>query len=78
VCHTLLRRDPQDAYAVTYVVDIYALLTVHPREIFVNNQFDVHIFHVRLFVFSTCFGQPCAHHQENYCINAITGICHYV
>jgi hypothetical protein len=24
------------------------------------------LFHVCLFLFSTCFGQPCAHHQENY------------
>jgi len=23
------------------------------------------LFHVCLFLFSTCFGQPCAHHQEN-------------
>ena len=32
----------------------------------------------RLFLFSTCFGQPCAHHQENYCINATPGLCHSV
>jgi len=36
------------------------------------------IFHVCLFLFSTCFGQPCAHHQENYCINATPGLCHSV
>ena len=36
------------------------------------------IFHVCLFLFSTCFGQPCAHHQENYCISAIHGLCHSV
>jgi len=35
-------------------------------------------FHVRLFIFSICFGQPCAHHQENYCINAKSGLCHSV
>jgi len=28
--------------------------------------------------FSTCFGQPCAHHQENYCINATPDLCHSV
>ena len=44
----------------------------------VNNQFDAQFFLVRLFLFSTCFGQPCAHHQENYCINATPGLCHSV
>jgi len=33
-------------------------------------------FHVYLFLFSTCFGQPCAHHQENYYISATPGLCH--
>jgi len=32
------------------------------------------IFHVCLFLFSACFGQPCAHHHENYCINATAGL----
>jgi len=33
---------------------------------FVNNQLDAQFFfHVCLFLFFTCFGQPCAHHQEN-------------
>ena len=32
----------------------------------------------RLFLFSKCFGQPCAHHQENYCINTTRGLCHCV
>jgi len=44
---------------------LYALLTVHPNIIFVKNQLDAQMFHVCLFLFSTCFGQPCAHHQEN-------------
>jgi len=34
------------------------------------------IFHVCLFLFSLCFWQPCAHHQENCCINATPGLCH--
>ena len=29
-------------------------------------------------VFSTCCGQPCAYHQENYCIIAGPGLCHSV
>ena len=44
----------------------YVLLTVHLGIIFVNNQLDAQFFfHVCLFLFSTCFGQPCAHYQEN-------------
>jgi len=43
----------------------YSLLTEHPSIMFVNNQLDAQIFHVCLFLFSTCFGQQCAHHQEN-------------
>jgi len=52
------------------------LLTVRPGMILVNNQTDAHFFLVCLFLFSTCFGQPCAHHQEKYCINATSGLCH--
>jgi hypothetical protein len=26
------------------------------------------LFHICLFFFTTCFGQPCAHHQENDCL----------
>jgi len=33
--------------------------------ILVNNQRGALFFHVCLFLFSTCFGQPCIHHQEN-------------
>jgi hypothetical protein len=33
--------------------------------IYVNKQTGTIIFHIRLFLFSTCFGHPCAHHQEN-------------
>ena len=35
-------------------------------------------FLICLFLFSTCFGQPCAYHQENYCISATPGLCHSV
>jgi hypothetical protein len=44
----------------------YVLLTVHLGIIFANNQLDAQfLFHVCLFLLSTCFEQPCAHHQEN-------------
>jgi len=44
----------------------YVLLTMHLGIIFVNNQLDAQFFfHVCLFLFCLCFGQPCAHHQEN-------------
>jgi len=34
--------------------------------IFVNNQLDAQfLLHVCIFLFSTCFGQPCAHHRDN-------------
>jgi len=48
------------------------------NNIHVNNQIDAQFFLVCLFLFYTCFGQPCAHHQENYCINATPGLCHSV
>ena len=50
------------------------LLTVHPGMILVNIQLDAQFFLVCLFLFSTCFGQPCAHHQDNYFINATPGV----
>ena len=31
-------------------------------------------FHVCLFLFSTCFGQLCVHHQENNCINTTSAV----
>jgi len=35
--------------------------------ILVNNQLDAQFFFMYVsFLFSTCFGQPCVHHQENY------------
>ena len=33
---------------------------------------------VYLFLFSTCFGQPCAHHQEKLLYLCYPGICHSV
>jgi len=46
--------------------EFYVLLTVHLGIILVNDQLDTQFFsRVYLFLFSTCFGQPCAHHQEN-------------
>jgi len=42
--------------------------------IIVNSQLDAQFFFVCLFLFSTCFGQPYTHHQENYCINATPGL----
>ena len=42
------------------------LLTVHRGSVLVNNQLDAQFFfHIYLFQFSTCFEDPCAHHQEN-------------
>ena len=47
--------------------------------VLVNNKIEAQIFFlVCLFVFSTFPGQPCAHHEENYCINATPGLCHCV
>jgi len=57
---------------------IYALLTVHPSITFVNKPTWHTNCCVCLFIFPTCFGQPCAHHRENYCINATSGLCHSV
>ena len=59
------------------VITFYVLLTVHIGMILVNNQLDAQ-FLCTFISFSTCFGQPCAHHQENYCINATSGLCHSV
>jgi len=44
-------------------LSFYVLLTVNLIRIFVNNQIDAQFFF--LFQFSTCFDQPCAHHQES-------------
>jgi len=38
---------------------------VHLGTILINNQLDSHFVLICLFQFSTCFEQPCAHHQES-------------
>ena len=44
----------------------YIFLTVHLVTILVTNQPDAQFFFlIHLFQFSTCFEQPCAHHQES-------------
>ena len=65
-------------YAVCDFCVFYVLLTVHPGMILVNNQLDAQFFMYVYFYFFTCFGQPCAHHQDSYCINATPGLCHPV
>jgi len=46
--------------------ELYILLIVHLVKIFVNNQLDAQFFFlINLYQFSTCFEQPCAHHQES-------------
>ena len=60
------------------ILIFYVLLTVPPVMILVNNQLDAQFFLVCLFLFSSCFGKPCAHHEENYCINVTPGSCHSV
>jgi len=58
--------------------EFYVSLNVHQLMMIVNNQHDAQLFHVCLFIFYTCFRQPCAHHHEHYCINATSGLCHCV
>ena len=42
------------------------LLYKQQKTLFVNNQLDAQFFFlIRSFQFSTCFEQPCAHHQES-------------
>jgi len=73
----LVRRKKKDKVQTQFDFS-YGLLIVHPGTILVNNQLDAQFFLVCLFLFSTCFGQLCAHHQDNYCINATPGLCHSV
>ena len=47
------------------VVFFSTLVTVHLGIIPINNQIDAQFFSIYLFRFSTCFEQPCAHHQES-------------
>ena len=50
----------------------YVLLTVHPRTVSQiiqpGTQFCLNIF-IYLFLFSTCFGHPSAHHQEKITVS---------
>ena len=48
------------------------------NNIHVNNQIDAQFFLVCLLAFSTCSGQPCAHHEVNYCFSATPCLCHSV
>jgi len=53
-------------WSLNTVPVFYVLLTVHLGSILVNNHLDAQFFfRIYLFQFSTCFENPCAHHQEN-------------
>ena len=50
----------------TILRSFYILVTVHLGTIPINNQFDAEFpLYIYLSRFSTCFEQPCAHHQES-------------
>jgi len=54
-----------------FYIFFYVLLTAHPCKILQIYQTRYTIRLVYLFLFSTCFGHPCAHHLwEYYCIYA--------
>ena len=60
-------------------VIFYVLLTVHPCIIFFKrSQLGAHYYLVYVFHLSTCFGQLCAHQQENLLYLCDTGIFHSV
>ena len=46
----------------------YVLLTLHPCTILVINPTRCTIL-LNIFLFSTCFGHPCAHHQERITVS---------
>ena len=59
--------ENEDAVQTTYTSkssDVW--LTVHRNSVWIKNQLDVvFVFFISLLIVgSTCFGQPCAHHQE--------------
>jgi len=58
--------------------EFYVLLTVHPCVILQINPTSAQFCLVYLFLFSTCFGQPCPHHQEKLLYLCDTGACHSV
>jgi len=61
--------------ATNITLRFYIFLIVHLRIILVGNQLDAHFFNIIcLFESSTCFGQPCAHLQEDNCINTTSGV----
>jgi hypothetical protein len=69
-CYSILRINrlklKQVTYAAATLLWTLIRIVVSMDTIFVNNQLDAQFpFHVCLLQFSTCFGQPCAHHQEN-------------
>jgi len=50
----------------------YSIL--RPEQFLVNNQLDEQIFMNIYFYSLHVSEQPCAHHQENYCINTTSGL----
>jgi len=57
-------------------LSITKTVAVDSTAIFVNNQFDAQFFFMYVYFYTLqVWGQPCAHHQENF-INTTSGICH--
>ena len=53
-------------YAPVQVTNIFDLtVSFNPGMISVNSQFEAQFSMYVIFLFSACFGQPSAHHQQN-------------
>ena len=64
------RSTPQryvyPVYTTEWLHVFYVLWTVHLGTVLFNDQLDAQfLFCICLFQFSTCFEQPCVHHQES-------------
>jgi hypothetical protein len=71
-------HDTGSSYRILNIIRMYfmfgwpCILVQSCKQIQLDAQFCL----VYLFLFSTCFGQPCAHHQEKLLYLCDTGICH--
>ena len=57
-----------------YVLEFNIMQTVYLRIILIRNQLEAQFFFHDTFIeSSTCFEQPCAHTQEDNCMNTTSG-----
>ena len=63
---------------IVWVASVLLVSTHSVWQVPVTHGYSNSVQYIYLFLFSTCFGHPCAHHTEKLLYPCVTGTCHTV